>query len=79
MKTDRTNSSTKGKEEDPPKKVGSVETWSWGEMDCGCCGREVVVVIVKGKRGQHMGKHKENFSSNPLAWEMRGAQFCEFL
>ena len=38
LKTDRTNSTTKGREETTLKKVGSVEMWAGGETDFGGCG-----------------------------------------
>ena len=81
MKTDRTNSTTKAKEEATLKKVGSVETWFREEMDHGCCGGEGAMVMKKGWRegGVHRRMHKENISPKPLAWKMRRAEFHKFL
>ena len=52
LKTDRTNSTTKGKEEATLKKVRSAETEFRGESDHSCCGREGAVVAEKGKRNR---------------------------
>jgi len=63
LKTDRTNSTTREREEATLKKVGSVEMWFRGEMNCGCCGGERAM-ITKGERererstqGITQGKH----------------------
>lgn len=50
LKTKRTNSTTKGREENTSKKVGSMETHSGRETDHGCYGAEGAAVTKKGKR-----------------------------
>ena len=52
---DRTNSTTKGREETTWKKVGSMETWFQGDKDLRYCGGRV---REKGKkeRGEHTGE-----------------------
>lgn len=44
--------------------MGATERWKL------CSGKRV--------REEHPGMHKD-ISPKPLAWKMRGAQFCEFL
>jgi len=66
LKTDRTNCTTKRREEATLKKVGSVETWLRGEMDHGCCGGEGAIVEEKGKREYSThGNTEENISLKP--------------
>ena len=50
LKTGRTNSTTKGREEATLKKVGSAETEFEKETDCGHCSGEGAMVMEKGKR-----------------------------
>ena len=50
LKTGRTNSTTKGREEATLKKVGSVEMQFRREMDHGFCGGEGATVSEKGER-----------------------------
>ena len=47
LKTDRTNSTTKEREETTSEKVGSTEMWFRRETDPGCCRGEGVVVMEK--------------------------------
>ena len=49
-KTDRTNSTTKGREEAVSKKVGSMEMWLRGETHHRCCRGEGAMVMEKGKK-----------------------------
>ena len=49
-KTDRTNSTTKGKEEAILKKAGSAEKWFGRETVHDCSNREVAMVTEKGMR-----------------------------
>ena len=79
LKTDRTNSTTKGREEATVKKGGSAEMQFNGETDPGYCVREGATVTEKGKRGAHRGTHKKNITPKLLAWNMRVAEFHEFL
>lgn len=57
QKTDRTNATTRGKEEDILKKVGNAEMQFGRKTDCGCCGREGVLVAEKGERRAQRGAH----------------------
>jgi len=50
LKTRRTNSTTKGREEDTTKKVGSMETHFGRETDHGCCSGERARVTEKGEK-----------------------------
>lgn len=50
LKTGRTNSATKSREEATLKKVRSMDTQLGREMDYGHCGRERALVSEKGKR-----------------------------
>lgn len=50
MKTDRTKSITKGREEATSKKVRSTEMWLRREMDHSHCSGEGAKVTEKGER-----------------------------
>ena len=50
LKTGRTNSINKGREEATSKKAKSVEMWFGTKADHGYCGGEGAVVMVKGER-----------------------------
>ena len=79
MKTYRTNSTTKGREEATLKKIGSVETLFRGETDHRCCGGEKPWSQKKVReRRAYRGMHK-NISSKSLTVKIRGDDFCEFL
>ena len=61
LKTGRTNSTTKGREQATSKKVGSVAAWLRRQVDHGCYGGEGAAVVEKGQEtdqltGQHMRK-----------------------
>lgn len=77
MKTDRTNSTSKGRLEATLTKVGNVETWFKREIDFKYCVGEGGTVTKKGERekGTHRGRHKRKVSPKPLVWKMRGAEF----
>ena len=65
--------------------MGNAETWLKGDTGCRCCEvwRELWSqrrARERGReRGAHKGTHKLNTFPKPLAWKMRGAEFCEFL
>lgn len=50
-------------------------------MDCGRYRVGGALVVEKGKKERSMqgNTHKETISPKPLAGNMRGAEFCEFL
>ena len=78
LKTDRTNSTTKGREEATLRKRGNAEMWlgeKWimGAMEWGA------VVAEKSKREECTGDCPKNVSPKPLAWKRRWAEFCKFL
>ena len=50
LKTGRANSTTKGREEATSKKVGSMETCFWREIDHDPCSGEGAAIMVKDKR-----------------------------
>lgn len=50
LKTERTNSTAKGREEDTLEKLGNEELWFGRETDHGCLGREGAAVVEKGER-----------------------------
>lgn len=50
LKIGRTNPTTKGKEEDTLKKVGSKDMWLQRETDCSCCSGEGGAIVETGKR-----------------------------
>ena len=77
LNTDRTHSTTKGREEATLKRVGSTEMWFRGETDRGWCRKEGTIVLEKGERER--GTHNGNVSPKLLAWKRTGADFCEFL
>ena len=60
LKTDRTNSTAKEREEATSKKVRSVETWFSREIDHGCCGGKGVVERARGQSTQ--GNSQEHFA-----------------
>ena len=76
LKADRSNSTTKGKEEATWKKKGSVKMWFVGERDHRFCRGVGALIAVKGERQGHTG---ENISHKPLGGKTRGADFCDFL
>ena len=53
MKSVRTNSTSKGREEATLKKVGSVEMWFRRETGHGYYGGEGSMVIEKGEKEEH--------------------------
>ena len=80
LETDRTNSTTKGRKEAISKKVESAETWLRGEMDHDCPGGKGVKLQKRVREKEApRGMHKENTPPEPLACEMRGVDFYEFL
>ena len=62
MKTGRTNSTTKGREEAALKKVRSAEIWFGKETDSGYCSGEGAAIIEKDEgeieQNKHTGKMK---------------------
>lgn len=49
LKMDRTNSTTKRRQEATSKKVGSVEVWFGRETNCDFCSGEIATVQRKGE------------------------------
>ena len=61
-------------------KVGGIEMWFTGEMDHRCCGVEGALVVEKGERDRSTWENAQReYFPKPLAWKMKGAEFCEFL
>ena len=78
MKADRSNFTTKGREEATLRKRGNAEMWlgeKWimGAMEWGA------VVAEKSKREECTGDCPKNVSPKPLAWKISEVEFCDFL
>ena len=78
LRTNRTYSTTKGREGATLKKVGSVEMCFGSNMDYGCQGRKGAVVTEKCKRETERETHKENTSTKSLPGKRREGDFHEF-
>ena len=80
LRTDRTNYTSRRREETTSRKVGSAEM---------CLGKKQIAVAVEGRepwlwrkgreRRVHRDTHKENTSQSQLAGKLEGMIFQEFL
>ena len=67
---DRTNFTTKGREEAALRKTGNAETWFGEEMDHGAAERRELWSQRKARESrEHKDKHKESTSPKAIGWE----------
>ena len=75
LKTDRTNSTTKGREEATSKNVGSALTCFRRKMYPGCC-RGQGAMVTEGKREEHTGEHtRKRFPNSHWFGKQEGLNF----
>ena len=78
--TNRTQCTTRRREEVTPQKVEGAETWFEVEMDHGYSGGQGALAVERGRRerGAYRGSQKANNSAKTLTGKTR-ADFCAFL
>ena len=77
--TERTNCTTRGREEATSRKEGSVDMWLGEKWITGTAeGREPWLQKQGRGSGVHKDKHKENTLPKPLAGKSRGTVFMTF-